>query len=161
VSVSSLPSTAQPGITPQPGTRPRTWLRRIIGGGQIVETCPSWCTASHVDDDHGMLTELLHVGPEIATPVEVFAGWSDGAPVTAPMPLLSARVQIAPYSDNPRRNVPHVELEVWQDQSMEGVTPEELAAVIARVRAHCDRLEQVHAQLVEALAEHPGAPASA
>lgn len=133
---------------------PRTWLRHIVGGGQIVETCPEFCASSHLGDERGMLTDLVHSGSEVSTQVEVFDQWSAGVPVTASAPFLAARVQVDPYSDDPRRNVPHVALEPWQDEIMEGLTPDGLAAVIAQIRAHCDRLEQVHAQLVQARAEH-------
>jgi hypothetical protein len=46
-------------------SQPRTWLREIIPSGQIVETCPAWCTASHLTDARGMLDDLVHVGAPV------------------------------------------------------------------------------------------------
>jgi hypothetical protein len=141
--------------------RPRTWLREIIPSGQIVETCPAWCTSSHHADTRGMLDDLVHVGDGVELEVETFDHWSDGTPVSLPSPVLRADVRIDPYSANPKRNVPFVSFEPWQDEVMDELGPEEFAAVIAQVRAHCDRLEGVLAQLVQARAEHAGQTATA
>jgi hypothetical protein len=129
---------------------PRTWLRRIHSGGQIVETCPDWCTDTHRNDGSGCLDDLVHGaafdGPELA----VF----DAVHGSLPTPILVGRINVDPYSSDPRRNVPHIHLEPFQDEVMECLTPDEFAAVIAQVRAHCDRLDEVHAQLVKARAEY-------
>jgi hypothetical protein len=69
-------------------------------------------------------------------------------------PVLASRINVDPYNDKPERRVPHLVLEPFQDEVMECLTPDEFAAVIAQVRAHCDRLEAVHAQLVKARAEY-------
>ncbi|MER7174600.1 DUF6907 domain-containing protein [Streptomyces mesophilus] len=131
---------------------PRTWLRRIWKGGQIVETCPAWCTDTHWNDQSGYLVDLCHgdgfQGPELS----VF----DAEDGMVQVPLFTGRINVDPYSSEPARNVPHVHLEPYPDQVMECLTPDEFAAVIAQLRAHCDRLDQVHARLVEARAEWQG-----
>lgn len=147
-----------PTVTPMAS---RTWLRRITGGGQIVETCPSWCVSSHVNDRVGMLDNLVHVGEGVSLTMEIFDHWQDEQPVTRVEQILRADVRVDPYSENPRRNVPFVVFEPWGDEGLDEVNPEEFAALIARLRAHADRLEQVHTQLVAARAEHPGAPTAA
>jgi hypothetical protein len=133
-----------------PDAQPRTWLRRIFTGGQIIESCPDWCTDSHFNDDSGNLDDLNHGacfdGPQLA----VF----DAKEGHLPMPVLAGRINVDPYSEDPRRNTPHIHLEPFQDEVMECLTPEEFAAVIAQVRAHCDRLDEVHAQLVQIRAAH-------
>ncbi|MCX4863484.1 MULTISPECIES: hypothetical protein [unclassified Streptomyces] len=133
-----------------PPSGPRTWPRHINSGGQIVETCPAWCTDSHRSDDSGFLDDLSHGarfdGPELA----VF----DAEHGALPMPVLAGRINMDPYSEDPARSVPHIHLEPFQDEVMECLDPEEFAAVIAQVRAHCDRLDEVHAQLVKARAEY-------
>lgn len=129
---------------------PRTWLRRIQTGGQIVETCPSWCTDSHRNDGRGHLDDLSH-GAQFEGPVlAVF----DAERGSFPMPILAGRINVDPYSSDSRRSAPHVHLEPFQDEVMECLSPDEFAAVIAQVRAHCDRLEDVHARLVKARAEY-------
>jgi len=59
-----------------------------------------------------------------------------------------------PYSEEPARRTPHAIIEPSVDDVIENVTPDELAAFIRNVRAHCDRLDRLHAQLVEARATH-------
>ncbi|MFJ1699449.1 DUF6907 domain-containing protein [Streptomyces sp. NPDC088252] len=151
-------ATLLPEPTPAPSQLPskspsvphRTWLRRIHSGGQVVETCPAWCTDSHRNDDSGFLEDLSHGtrfdGPGLA----VF----DAGHGTLSMPVLAGRINVDPYSDDPRRSVPHIHLEPFQDEVMECLTPDEFAEVITQVRAHCDRLDEVHAQLVKARAEY-------
>ncbi|WP_326768825.1 hypothetical protein OG978_33655 [Streptomyces sp. NBC_01591] len=133
-----------------PSHSPRTWLRQIHSGGQIFETCPAWCTDNHRSDDSGFLDDLSHGahfnGPEL--PV------SDAEHGSLPMPVFAGRINVDPYSEDPRRSVPHIHLEPFQDEVMECLDPREFAAVIAQVRAHCDRLDEVHAQLVKARAEY-------
>ncbi|MFF3788346.1 DUF6907 domain-containing protein [Streptomyces sp. NPDC001933] len=63
---------------------------------------------------------------------------------TLPPPVLAGRINVDPYSEDPRRNVPHIHLEPFQDEVMECLDPQEFAAVIAQVRAHCERLDEVH-----------------
>lgn len=133
---------------------PRTWVRRIVTGGQIVETCEAWCTASHATDDCGNLDDLTHVGATTEMFVDTADHWSDGAPVTLPLPVLRANVCVDPYSEDPRRNRPFVSFEPAQDDVMDALDPDEFAAVIAQIRAHCDRLELVLADLVQARAQY-------
>jgi hypothetical protein len=125
-------------------------LRRIQTGGQIVETCPTWCTDSHQNDGHGHLDDLAHGAAFDGTKLRVF----DAEHGALPMPVLAGRINVDPYSSDARRNVPHIHLEPFQDEVMECLTPDQFAAVIAQIRAHCDWLDEVHAQLLQARAEY-------
>ncbi|MFD8577365.1 DUF6907 domain-containing protein [Streptomyces virginiae] len=127
----------------------RTWLRRIWSGGQIVESCPSWCTDGHHNDGDGMLVDLSHGRDYGGTLLPVF----DAKEGTIEMPVLDARISVDPYSDSPERRLPHVVLQPWEDEVMECLDPAAFAAVIAQIRAHCDRLDDVHAALVAARRE--------
>ncbi|SFT31847.1 hypothetical protein [Streptomyces sp. ok210] len=127
-----------------------TWLRRIHSGGQIVETCPDWCTDTHRNDESGYLDDLQHGAQFDGLELAVF----DAEHGTMPMPVLAGRINVDPYSSDSRRCVPHIHLEPFQGEVMECLTPNEFAAAIAQVRAHCDRLEAVHAQLMKARAEY-------
>ena len=149
--MSIVTSEAVPVPSPAaPSPSPRSWLRKIAGGGQIIEACPSYCTDSHFNDDRTYLADLSHGTYFAGVELPVF----DAEHGTRLAPVLSGRINIDPYSSDPRRNVPHMDLEPWQDEVMECLDPEEVAAVIAKVRAQCDRLEELHAQLVAARAEH-------
>ncbi|MCW2899173.1 MAG: hypothetical protein JWO67_1438 [Streptosporangiaceae bacterium] len=130
---------------------PRTWIRAILSGGWVEETCPAWCTSTHVNDTYGCLDDLVHMGPAVAMRAEMHLAGTDGP---AAWPILSATIACDPYSEDPARRTPHVSLEPSQDDVIENVHPEQLAAFIRDVRAHCDRLDQVHAQLVQVVADH-------
>ncbi|MFJ7999003.1 DUF6907 domain-containing protein [Streptomyces sp. NPDC096310] len=129
---------------------PRTWLRRIASGGQIVESCPPVCTDRHEADLVGALDDLQHGMHFDGVNVEVYDSYYG----TADWPLLSGRINIDPYSEDARRRVPHVDLHVFVDQIAETLDLDGLAAVIASVRAQCDVLDGVHAQLAQAVGEH-------
>ncbi|MFE2140222.1 DUF6907 domain-containing protein [Streptomyces sp. NPDC059456] len=135
-------------VVAEPG-KVRTWLRRIWGGGQIVESCPSWCTDHHRNDSDGALVDLCHGRDFDAIMLPVF----DAQEGTLEMPVLSARIVVDPYDDRQERRMPHVVLEPWQDEVMECLNPDQFAAVIAQVRAHCDELDKVHAALITARQE--------
>lgn len=127
----------------------------LITGGVFTESCPSGCTRDHALDARGaFLEDLYHqFGEPVSTTVPVF----DAGDGTAPMPILAAHIQVDPYSSEARLRVPHVVLEPAPDDVMECLDPVELGAVIAQVRAHCDRLDGVLARLVAARAEYEGA----
>lgn len=122
---------------------PRKWERIIGGTGRLIETCPPECEDSHATDKVDMsIDDLCHgyyfSGPELP----VF----DAETGTALVPILAGRVQTDPYNANPDRRRPHLNFEPFQDEIMEGLTPNEFAQVIATVRAHCDELEKQHAK---------------
>lgn len=147
MTVTQTSAPAQSETPPAPTSpRPRTWRREIITGGQTIETCPAFCTASHVVDRVGMLDDLVHAADEVSL---VLPGCDESSAI------LSARVQVDPYDTDPRRHVPHVLFESARDEVMGALSPEEFVAVLAEVRSHLDLLEQtVLAQLVAARAEY-------
>lgn len=144
MTVSSMPAQAQSrdSVT----TRPRTWLREIVTGGQILETCEEWCESDHGHDVRSNLDDLAHSSGETFVELSVEA--------------LIAQIRVDPYSTNPRRRVPYATFEAVDGEMLDELGPEELAAVIAKIRAHLDKLDGVLGQLVQARAEY-GAPVSA
>ncbi|WP_436319636.1 DUF6907 domain-containing protein [Streptomyces syringium] len=62
----------------------------------------------------------------------------------------ASRIAVDPYSEDSARCVPHVDFEPAPDDMVECLTPEGFAEIIAQVRAHCDRLDEVLARLVAA-----------
>jgi hypothetical protein len=119
-----------------------------------VETCPAWCADGHENDGHGMLDDLVHGSERVAMNLSLHVASTDGPAV---WPVLSARVEVHPYSDRPEWGVPHVLLEASPDDVVESMSPEEFAAFIAAGRAHLDRLEAEVLGLVKAaVADHKG-----
>jgi len=146
----SAPSVAAP-------SRPRTWLRRIIGGGQIIETCPTfrdgttWCVKDHTADASGMLDDLTHASAYVGTEVTMHVAGTDRP---ESWPILAARIDVDPYSEDPARNLPHITFEPSVDDVAECLTPDALAAIVAQIRAHCDRLDDVVKLAAAARAEY-------
>lgn len=138
MTVTQTPAVSQPSAPAAP--RPRTWLREIVTGGQIVETCPDWCATDPGHDLRSNLDDLTHYTGETLVELSVEA--------------LIAQVRVDPYSTNPRRHIPYVTFEAVDGEMLDELGPEEFAAVIAKIRAHCDRLDGVLAQLVAARAEY-------
>lgn len=152
----TTPSTPAPTTSaPAAPSRPRTWLRRINSGGQIIETCPTfrdgttWCTDGHENDDTGCLDDLTHGSEPVSfqLPPEMESGEFRN------LPALSAQIVVDPYEEDPARNVPHVEFSPSMEDTVD-LNPEQLAAVISGLRAYCDDLGEVHARLVAARAEY-------
>lgn len=137
--------------------RPRTWVRRIHGGGSTAEHCPSWCTATHVNDQDVLLDDLMHDSTAVAMR---FPMQPKGTDEPMAWPLLSASIRQWPYEENGPARMPMVAFDPSGDNIIE-LDPEGLAQVIAQIRVHADRLEGVLVQLVHARAEHAGAIATA
>jgi hypothetical protein len=144
--VPTQPAAPVSPVTPPPAApaRPRSWLRRIIGGGQIIETCPTfrdgttWCVQNHADDAAGHLDDLFHGSERVAMDLNLRICGDDEV---AKWPILAAHVEVHPYSDRPEWGVPHVVLEVSVDDVLESMSMEQFAGFLAAGRAHFDRLE--------------------
>lgn len=144
MTVSSMPAQAQSRASAP--AHPRTWRREIITGGQTIETCPSYCESDHGHDVRSNLDDLAHSSGETFVELSVEA--------------LIAQIRVDPYSTNPRRRVPYATFEAVDGEMLDELGPEDLAAVIAKIRAHCNALDGVLDQLVQARAEY-GATVSA
>lgn len=143
-----LPQAAPPRV-PEP-VRGRFTVP-LVDGGLHVEVCPAGCVTDHSSDARGaFLEDLAHVlGGEVSMTIEV----EDGVEGAVQLPVLRGQIQVDPYSTDPRTRVPHVVLEPSAGEVVSGLGPVELAAVIARVRAHCDRLERLGRRLAVARLE--------
>ncbi|MFI0772347.1 DUF6907 domain-containing protein [Streptomyces sp. NPDC021218] len=136
-----------------PSVEPRTFTFPLRDGGTLTETCPRGCTA-----DHQPQTERRehaediwhHIGDDPHLTLTVFD--PDGG--KAEDRFLFAQVTVAPHAKEPQLRVPHVNVEIAQDYSvMEGLGPDELAAVIGKLATHVEHLRSVHARLVQARAD--------
>lgn len=139
--------------TPVATFQRRTWLRRITTGGQIIESCPSWCTDSHANDHTDTSLDDLQHGTSLpGLDVQV----SDYAGSTVPMPLLAPRIAVEPYSDDPARRVPHVMLEVWQDEYLPPMDAASAVAVIDAAQAHLGLVKRLIVRQLEAAQAEAG-----
>ncbi|MFJ4918029.1 DUF6907 domain-containing protein [Streptomyces sp. NPDC088726] len=135
---------------------PKTWVRDVGSTGRLVETCPAeaggatWCEDSHDQDQHSTCLDDLQHGFYFSGPELPVFDATDG---TALVPVLAGRVQVDPYSRDLRRRRPHLNFEPFQDEVMECLTPDDFAQIIGTVRAHCDRLDEVHARFAAVHAE--------
>lgn len=129
--------------------RLRTWPRRLVEGGHQLETCPSWCTDHHRGDAFSYREDLAHGAYFDGADVAVF---NREEPGTVAMPVFAGRVSVEPYSPDPARRVPHVNLEPWADEVMECLGPAELAATAALLRRQADRIDRIHDELIAARA---------
>lgn len=134
------PSTDQSSTA---GPTLRRWERIVGETARMIETCPPECEDTHTTDLTATgIDDLTHgyrfEGPQLP----VF----DATEGTALVPILAGRVQIDPYNRDATLRRPHLNFEPFQDEVMEGLTPDEFAQVIATIRAHCDELEKQHAK---------------
>lgn len=141
-------STAPAPLLPAQAGAPRTWVRKIQGGGAVVESCPSWCTATHANDQDIHLDDLTHSGPAVAMRLPMHVQGTGG---TMAWPVLSATIHQWPYEEDAESRAPYVSFEPSADEIIE-LDVDGLAQVIHQIRAHADRLEGVLAQLVQARA---------
>lgn len=147
-------------LTQKPA-EPGTWTITLHGGGQITGHQPTWCTEQH--DAHDLdpdrvrlaLTDLTHVTYFDGMPIKVYVPGhaADGKAGLYEENVLGGNITANPYSDTSARRQPVVNLEVVEDFWMENLGPDELADVVAKLRQQADRLDGVHAQLVQARAE--------
>lgn len=77
-------------------------------------------------------------------------GGGCGAAGAADTAVLSGTIRVEPHSSEAERRVPYVSLEVFQEEWMECLGPDELAHVIQTLRAHLNVLDNLCGRLAEA-----------
>ncbi len=121
--------------------------------GPFFTWCPLGCITDHTDDIRRgtALEDLCHdVGPAVSTSLSVWSAEHG----TEEVRVLAGQICVQPYAQDARRTLPHVSLEVFQDEWMESLGPDELGQVIADLRAHLDALEDLRDRLVQARAQY-------
>ncbi|WP_432091794.1 DUF6907 domain-containing protein [Streptomyces sp. NRRL F-5630] len=113
-----------------------------------------WCTDDHVlDEREGAFKADVwhHRYYDGSDTVPMFwPGKDNGTEETS---LLSPVMDVMPFSDAEARRQPVVSVAVVEDHVVEDMGPSELEAFIATVRAQCDRLDTVLADLIQARAQ--------
>ncbi|MDT0270280.1 hypothetical protein RM844_28875 [Streptomyces sp. DSM 44915] len=146
---------------PEADAGPRTWTVTVDGGTPITGYRPAWAEndpSQDVTADRigAVLPDLgMYRYYDGSAGVPIFCA-ADGDRPAGPLalPMLRAVMTVHPYREAAQQQ-PTVDVEVLgdSDEWMENLTPEQLADVIAAVRAQCDRLDQVHADLIAARAD--------
>ncbi|MFD5940246.1 DUF6907 domain-containing protein [Streptomyces griseus] len=166
---SVLPSTASASVLsapvpPQPpapvassaaAPDPRRWSfvdRRT--GRRLEVTCMRGCDADH-SLDAAEPSDPSDIWCQIDSTDVCLPINSNGTPEN--MRVLSATLNMLPFSESIALRAPHVSVEVIQDEWIEGLDPDGLATVIGTLRERLEHLEQMHGRLEVARAEWRGA----
>ncbi|MGE9696700.1 DUF6907 domain-containing protein [Streptomyces sp. CH6] len=110
-----------------------------------------WCTDAHEDDEAFLSDVCCYRYYDGSNTVPMF--WPGKDAGTEQTALLSPVMDVRPFSDTEARCTPVVSVAVVEDRVVEDMGPAELEAFIATVRAQCDRLDGVLADLVQARAQ--------
>ncbi|MEU3432331.1 hypothetical protein [Streptomyces sp. NPDC006863] len=149
--VSPVLSAPVPPQPPAPAPAPRSWSFVDSRTGVRREvTCMRGC-----DADHGLDASAPSDPSDIWCQVDSESVClpinSNGTPEN--MRVLSATLNMLPFSDSIALRAPHVSVEVVQDEWIEGLDPDGLATVIGTLRGRLEHLEQMHGRLEAARVE--------
>jgi hypothetical protein len=147
--------------TPAPADRPRKWTVTTTTGFAASGPLPSWTaedpSESGVEPEHlaGFLDDLTFWAPFDGQPVQVSIPAymrRSHTPAVVSDELLRGCINSHPYRKGDE-GAPVAHVEVIEDVWIENLDPQGVAALVAKLRAQADRLEQVCGQLVAARAE--------
>ncbi|MDW4904439.1 hypothetical protein RB628_03570 [Streptomyces sp. ADMS] len=135
----------------------RTWTYTRQGDRAIVSvTCPSWCESDHRTDQYlTTAPEDIHheaYGREVTVKANETGTYEDRR-------ILSAKLTVAPDSDEAQCRAPHVQAEIVDDVWSRPMGPDELGAFIGAVAGQLDELRALHTRLVAIRAENTAAAA--
>lgn len=147
-------TTVMPERTPVPAASvtPRTWSFISNVDSQLVATtCPEWCDLDHENDRE--------------TPTHPHDIWhqtfSDSAylPVSTGHTAEDARVltwslNVRPFDTDMNLRLPHVSVEVMEDEWIEGLGPDAFEAVIDTLEQRVKAMRAAHAELLRVRAEY-------
>ncbi|MCX5270967.1 DUF6907 domain-containing protein [Streptomyces virginiae] len=127
---------------------PRTWSFIDSTTSKLQEvTCLAGCVVNH-----GIDRETPTHPYDIwccTKSEEVFLPIVSGGEDVQELRVLSAFIRQEPFSRNLHERVPHAQVEVVDDNFIEGLDPDGLATVILTLEAQLAGFRKVHAQLVE------------
>ncbi|MGW3298455.1 DUF6907 domain-containing protein [Streptomyces rubiginosohelvolus] len=130
---------------------PRRWSFIDRRSGRRLEvTCMRGCDADH-SLDASTPSDPSDIWCQVDSSVVCLPINSNGTPEN--MRVLSATLNMLPFSDSIALRAPHVSVEVVQDEWIEGLDPDGLATVIGTLRERLEHLEEMHGRLEVARAE--------
>ncbi|KAB8167042.1 hypothetical protein FH609_011605 [Streptomyces sp. 3MP-14] len=144
----------------RPAVKADAWTVTIEGGTPITGYLPAWAERTNTGEvpyvpqlaaaDVDALTDVTHwtVMDGVALP---HLEGEDGKPVRRE--LFAPSMVVTPHADDPAHRVPHIDIEVTGQLWARGLNPEQLAEFTGALRTQCDRLDQVHADLIDARAD--------
>ncbi|MGW8502795.1 DUF6907 domain-containing protein [Streptomyces sp. CLCI03] len=125
---------------------PRTWSFIDSTTSQLQEvTCLAGCTVNH-DMDRETPTHPYDIwcctkSEEVCLPIV------SGSEDVQELRVLSAYIRQEPFSRNLHERVPHAQVEIVDDNFIEGLDPDGLATVILTLEAQLASFREVHARL--------------
>lgn len=139
---------AVPAIPEQrPAEFPQSFTLTLRNGAEVTLPEIKGCRGDHSHDR--FVEDVTHVLGEVdwlTLPVDTCHEPDDVA-------ILQAGVYLNPYSSDERHRSPYALVEIAEGEYTQPLGPEELAKVIAKVRAQADKFERLHARLVAATSE--------
>lgn len=117
---------------------------------ELTTACPDFCDGRHPADAREHPVDVWHSTGGDTLDLTLTSPGRQVEECTA----LATYLTIRPYSLDPAQRVPHAVLAVLDNAETGPLTPDEFAEVIDRFAAAVDRMRQLHAVLVEAVAEH-------
>ncbi|KAB1149218.1 hypothetical protein F7R91_05520 [Streptomyces luteolifulvus] len=143
----TITATSETSTDQAPPVEPRTITYPLRGGGQLVATCPDWCTYDHTDDaEFGIEpTNLYHHGDKIGLEYS-----ADGVDLS----ILEARLVQWPFDSG--EDAPYIEFipEGRTAASLPLLDPLMVGEEIRKVRGQLRALEELGDRLSEAQAKH-------
>ncbi|GGY27479.1 DUF6907 domain-containing protein [Streptomyces djakartensis] len=139
-----------------PADEPRTWTftNRETGEPTTV-TCMLGCTLDHAQDiatpTHPEDISCQADGPELHLPV---MGSLCESGRTENLSVLGFRLQVNPFAPTLAERLPHLLVEVVDEQWIEGLDPDTLAMVIGQLQSQLERLRVAQVQLGAARDEY-------
>ncbi|MFE0088790.1 DUF6907 domain-containing protein [Streptomyces sp. NPDC059016] len=130
----------------------RTWSFISNADGRLVSTtCPEWCDADHENDRETPTHphDIWHqrYSDSAFLPVSVGRTAEDAR-------ILSWSLNVRPFDANMGLRLPHVSVELMEDEWIEGLDPDAFEAVIDTLEARVQAMRQAHAELLRVRAEH-------
>ncbi|MFJ3083086.1 DUF6907 domain-containing protein [Streptomyces halstedii] len=150
--VSPVLSAPVPPQPPAPASDPRRWSFVDVNTGRRLEvTCMRGCEVDHSlnastpSDPDDIWCQVD--SEDVYLPIN-----ANGTPES--MRVLSSTLNVLPFADTMALRMPHVSVEVVQDEWIEGLDPDGLATVIGTLEGRVEALRRAHAELVTARAEY-------
>jgi hypothetical protein len=130
-----------------PAPAPRTWTFISRPGGQLeTVTCLPGCIVNH-DSDRETPTFREDIWCMTKDVEDLWLPVSTGGQKPEEDRLLSCTIRQDPFDGNMAKRVPHAVLEILEDNFIEPLDPDALAAVILQLEGQLKQIRAVHAQL--------------
>lgn len=118
---------------------------------EFTSVCPGYCTDRH---DGGAVEDPSDISHSTSAAMELCVA-APGQPAEEGY-VMEAYVNLRPYSLDAAERVPHGRVTILDSVESPPLTPDAFAKVIDQFAEQLQRMRELHAVLVEAVAEHQG-----